>query len=244
VEPRSIEDPAGSGLSTGEAEARLAREGPNEVAAHTPASVLRQLLASVSNPLLGILLVAAAASAVLGERVNALIVVAMVVLSAGIDFVQSFRSAKAVDRLRAKVAPTATVLRDGRWTELPRRELVPGDVVRLSAGDLSRPTRGSSPRGPCTSSSRRHRRVLARGEGGRRRDPGQRSIGRSRLRRDLGGQRHAEAVVEHTGGRTQLGSSPRGLPSARPRPRSSTASATSGCSSLALSCSWCSSSGW
>ena len=136
MEPRSTEEPAGAGLSTGEAEARLAREGPNEVAAHTRASQFRQLLASISNPLLGILLVAAVASAVLGERVNAVIVVAMVVLSAAIDFVQSFRSAKAVERLRSQVAPTATVLRDGRWTELPRRELVPGDTIRLSAGDL------------------------------------------------------------------------------------------------------------
>jgi P-type Mg2+ transporter len=136
VEPRSIDEPGAAGLRTAEAEERLAREGPNEVAVHTRASVLRQLLASVSNPLLAILLVAAMASAVLGERVNASIVVAMVLLSAGVDFVQSFRSAKAVERLRAQVAPTATVLRDGRWTELPRRELVPGDLVRLSAGDL------------------------------------------------------------------------------------------------------------
>ena len=62
------------------------------------ASVLRQLVASLSNPLLGILLVAAGASAFLGERVNASIVVAMVVLSASIDFMQSYRSARAVER--------------------------------------------------------------------------------------------------------------------------------------------------
>ena len=136
MEPRSIEDPAGAGLSTGEAAARLAIEGPNEVVVHTRASVFRQVLASVSNPLFAVLLVAAAASAALGQRVDAAIIVAMVVLSAAVDFVQSFRSAKAVERLRAQVAPTATVLRDGRWVELPRRDLVVGDVIRLSAGDL------------------------------------------------------------------------------------------------------------
>ena len=136
MEATSISGPAEVGLGAAEAEERLARDGPNEVAVHTRASVLRQLLASLSNPLFGILLVAAGASVVLGERVNAAIVVAMVLLSAAIDFVQSFRSARAVERLRAQVAPTSTVLRDGRWVELPRRELVRGDLLHLSAGDL------------------------------------------------------------------------------------------------------------
>ena len=136
MEQRTAQDPALAGLSTDEAKLRLAREGPNEVAVHARASVLPQLWASVANPLLGILLLAAGASAALGERVNAAIVVAMVVLSVAIDFVQSYRSARAVERLRAQVAPTATVRRDGRWVELARRELVPGDVIRLSAGDL------------------------------------------------------------------------------------------------------------
>ena len=127
---------APAGLITVEAEKRLAREGPNEIAAHAGASVLQQLLSTFSNPLLIILLVAAGAEAALGERVNAAIVVAMVLLSAAIDFFQSYRSARAVERLRAQVAPTATVLRDGRWREIPRRELVRGDVIHLSAGDL------------------------------------------------------------------------------------------------------------
>ena len=120
---------APAGLITVEAEERLAREGPNEIAAHAGASVLQQLLSTFSNPLLIILLVAAAAEAALGERVNAAIVVAMVLLSAAIDFFQSYRSARAVERLRAQVAPTATVLRDGRWREIPRRELVRGALT-------------------------------------------------------------------------------------------------------------------
>ena len=136
MDQRSIADPGAAGLSAAEAEELLAREGPNEVAVHTRASVLRQLVSSASNPLLGILLVCAVASAILGQTVSATIVVSMVLLSAGIDFVQSYRSARAVERLRAQVAPTATVLRDGRWVELPRRALVPGDRIRLSAGDM------------------------------------------------------------------------------------------------------------
>jgi magnesium-transporting ATPase (P-type) len=53
-----------------------------------------------------------------------------------LNFMQTARSQQAADRLRARVAPTATVLRDGQWRELPRRELVPGDFIRLAAGDL------------------------------------------------------------------------------------------------------------
>ncbi|MGZ6072171.1 MAG: cation-transporting P-type ATPase, partial [Myxococcaceae bacterium] len=96
MDQRSIADPGAAGLSAAQAEELLAREGPNEVAVHTRASVLRQLVSSASNPLLGILLVCAVASAILGQRVNATIVVSMVLLSAGIDFVQSYRSARAV----------------------------------------------------------------------------------------------------------------------------------------------------
>jgi len=136
VEHGTVQDPAAAGLTTENAKDRLAREGPNAVAVQKRASVLRQLAASVSSPLLGILLVAAAASAALGQKVDAAIIVTILALSTGLDFVQSYRSARAVERLRAQVAPTATVLRDGRWVELPRSELVPGDVIRLSAGDL------------------------------------------------------------------------------------------------------------
>ena len=67
---------------------------------------------------------------------DAIIIAAMVVMSVVLNFVQAYRSERAVQGLRDQVAPTATVKRDGKWIELPRRQLVPGDVVRLSAGDL------------------------------------------------------------------------------------------------------------
>src|SRR5581483_5620879 len=52
-----------------------------------------------------------------------------------LNFVQSYRSRRAAERLRDTVVPTATVRRDGQWREIPRRELVPGDIIRLGAGD-------------------------------------------------------------------------------------------------------------
>ena len=124
------------GLTSTEAARVLRALGPNEPARLHRLSPLRQLVSSFANPLLGILFVAAVASAALGETVNAVIVLAMVVLSGAVDFVQSFRSVRAVERLRSRVALTATVLRDGRWEEVPRREVVPGDRIRLAAGDL------------------------------------------------------------------------------------------------------------
>jgi Mg2+-importing ATPase len=89
-----------------------------------------------ANPLVVILLVAAAASAFVGEVSDAFIIGDIVLLSTAINFWQTFRSERAARRLQERIAPTATVQRDGRWIEAPRREVVAGDVVRLSAGDL------------------------------------------------------------------------------------------------------------
>src|ERR1700730_3587514 len=124
------------GLSGVEAARRLAVYGPNEPAPVRRLSALVQLFYLFANPLVVILLVASAISASLGQQVDALIIVTMVVLGVAINFWQSYRSQQAADRLRASVNPTATVLRDGAWQETPLRNVVPGDVFRLSAGDL------------------------------------------------------------------------------------------------------------
>jgi P-type Mg2+ transporter len=68
--------------------------------------------------------------------VQAALIAAMVALSAGLNLWQSFRSARAVKCLEAQITPTATARRDGAWLEVPRRDIVVGDVIRLSAGDL------------------------------------------------------------------------------------------------------------
>ena len=124
------------GLSAATAAARLRERGANQLAGGNVLSNALTFLRSVANPLVLILLVAAVASAALGEIANAAIIAAIVFLSAGINFWQTFRSDQAVKRLQQQVAPTATVRRDGAWLELPRAQLVVGDVVRLAAGDL------------------------------------------------------------------------------------------------------------
>jgi Mg2+-importing ATPase len=127
---------AASGLTTPEARRKLAESGPNEPVSSRRASGLTQILFLFVNPLAIILLVASAISAAVGEVLNAFIIALMVLLSAALNFIQTYRSQRAVERIRKEVAPTAAVLRDGDWAEIPRRELVPGDVIRLTAGDL------------------------------------------------------------------------------------------------------------
>jgi len=133
--------PAGSpataaGLTTEEAQRRLAIYGPNDPARRKGRSLLAEVLPLFSNPLVLILLVASGVAASLGEIVNATIIAVIVFLSAAINFFQTYRSRRAIERLRAQVGITATVLRDGVWVEAPRREVVPGDVIRLGSGDL------------------------------------------------------------------------------------------------------------
>ena len=124
------------GLMAEEASKRLDKYGPNDTTGlkHTPPVV--QFLRLFLNPLVAILLVASVVSALLGDRINASIIIVIVLLSNILNFVQTYRSQSAVEKLRSDVAPTASVLRSGKWLERPRRELVPGDIIRLTAGDL------------------------------------------------------------------------------------------------------------
>src|SRR5579885_312896 len=127
---------AGVGLSTEEARRRLGHFGPNEPVAARRAAGAVQILLLLANPLVIILLVASAISAALGEAVNASIIAAMVLLGVALNAAQTYRSQRAVERIRKGVTPTATALRDNRWVEITRREVVPGDCIRLTAGDL------------------------------------------------------------------------------------------------------------
>ena len=124
------------GLSGAEAARRLARDGPNEPAAGPRFSALREVFALATSPLVLILLVASVVSAFLGDVVNAGLIAAMVGFSLLLGYLQSARSVRAAEALRALEAPAANVIRDGRPVALPHRALVAGDVVRLAAGDL------------------------------------------------------------------------------------------------------------
>ena len=125
-----------SALSTAEARARLEQYGPNELVRARRVGVVRELVRGLASPLMIILLGASVLAASVGEVTDATIIIITVLLGAALDAYQTTRSGTAVERLRQSVIPTATARRDGAWIEIPRRELVPGDVIRVAAGDV------------------------------------------------------------------------------------------------------------
>jgi Mg2+-importing ATPase len=121
--------------------------GPNRVAQEHAQSLVVQLLGRLLNPLNVLLLVLAAISVVMGDRQSAAIIAVMVVLSLSLATVQERKSSRAAQKLRALVHTTATVVRQlpmengapaasAQPLEQPIEELVPGDIVHLSAGDM------------------------------------------------------------------------------------------------------------
>jgi Mg2+-importing ATPase len=127
---------AASGLSQVEAEERLAQYGPNEVAREKRYTQLGRLWLASRNPLVVLLTLLAVVSFATGDFRAGTVMVLMVVLGLSLRFVQETRADEAAEKLKAMIKVTATVLRDGQPRELPLRELVPGDVVKLSAGDM------------------------------------------------------------------------------------------------------------
>jgi Mg2+-importing ATPase len=123
------------GLSADEARRRLDTYGPNALTSHTVRawSVLARQL---RNPLLLLLLAAAAVSGLTGDATDAVIIGVIVSLSVGLGFVNEFRSEQAVAALHAQIRHTALVVRDGTPQRVDVVALVPGDVVQLSVGDI------------------------------------------------------------------------------------------------------------
>jgi P-type Ca2+ transporter type 2C len=123
-------------LSTSSAKERLTRFGPNELPPPPKEGWSRLLGRQLLEPMSLLLIAASAVAGIgLGERVDATVILAIVVLNALIGVVQEGRAARALEALRGMESPTARVLRDDRERVLPAREIVPGDVVLLAAGD-------------------------------------------------------------------------------------------------------------
>ncbi|MEJ8826987.1 magnesium-translocating P-type ATPase [Variovorax humicola] len=126
---------AAAGLTQERAAQALIERGPNTFEEHERQSLLVQFILRFRNPLVLILLAASAVSAMTGDVANFIIIMAMVLLSVTIDFVQEHRASNAAEKLRASVALRASVVRDGQAREVAVMEIVPGDLVHLSAGD-------------------------------------------------------------------------------------------------------------
>ncbi len=125
-----------AGLSDAEAARRLAETGPNRLPATASRPPWRVLVAQFSNLMVIVLLAAAAVSGLVGEGQDAVAIGAIVLLNAILGFVQEFRAERAVAALAALAAPRARVVRSGAERTIPAAELVPGDLLRLEAGNV------------------------------------------------------------------------------------------------------------
>jgi Ca2+-transporting ATPase len=123
------------GLAAGEAQQRLQTYGPNELQAATHESAWRTLLAQFENVLILILLAGTVVSGFLGHTLEAIVITVIVLFAVLLGFIQEYRASRALEALRQMAAPVARVLRDGQEVVVPARELVPGDMVALRAGD-------------------------------------------------------------------------------------------------------------
>jgi len=124
------------GLTQTEAEERARTVGSNEVAQERRQGWAVRLLKIVRNPLVILLSILSAISFATGDARAGTVMAAMVVLSVALRFLQEARADAAAAKLKAMIHVTATVLRDGEARELPLRDLVPGDLIKLSAGDM------------------------------------------------------------------------------------------------------------
>jgi Ca2+-transporting ATPase len=126
---------ADRGLSKAEASRRLMEYGPNELQAAHRISPWAILFEQFKNILVLILLIAVVLSAVLGHSIEAIAIAVILLFAVLLGFVQEYRAERAIEALKRMAAPTATVIRDGEEMDMPARDLVPGDIILIRAGD-------------------------------------------------------------------------------------------------------------
>ncbi|GAJ30427.1 plasma-membrane proton-efflux P-type ATPase [Acidomonas methanolica] len=124
-----------TGLTSAEAAKRLAQFGENALTEHH-ISTLRRLLRFFLGPIPAMIEVAAVLSAIVGHWADFGVIMAMLFVNAGVGFWQEWKADNAIALLQKRLAPGARVCRDGRWEDLPARQVVPGDLVMLSLGNI------------------------------------------------------------------------------------------------------------
>ncbi|HTP26319.1 MAG TPA: magnesium-translocating P-type ATPase [Anaeromyxobacteraceae bacterium] len=126
----------GAGLDETEAERRFELHGPNVLRPPRKRALVLEFLSRFGNPLIILLLAAAAISGFTGDKASFIIIEVVIVLSVTLDFVQEYRAGQAADRLKNSVALRTTAIRSGRTMEIMADRIVPGDVVQLEPGEL------------------------------------------------------------------------------------------------------------
>ncbi len=124
------------GLTQAEADSRLKQYGLNEITRERRQSALMRLLSNIKNPLILLLTALGVLSYLTGDVRATVVIFVMVILGVVLRFYQEIRADNAAEKLKAMVSNTATLVRDGKEAELPLKMLVPGDIIRLAAGDM------------------------------------------------------------------------------------------------------------
>jgi P-type Mg2+ transporter len=124
------------GLSPSDAESRLEKFGPNEISKEKSKPWFIRFLDNFKNPLVILLIVLGIISFITGDIRATVMILIMVLLGTVLRYFQESRADNAAEKLQAMVSTTATAIRDGKRIEIPLDELVPGDIVTLSAGDM------------------------------------------------------------------------------------------------------------
>lgn len=131
-----LKSDARHGLTPDEATVRIETYGYNELQEKKPPTFLERLWESLTDFIVMILIVAAVVSAVMGDLVEAIVIIAIVILNTAISIIQDTKAEQALAALKKMAAPEAHVIRGGQRTTVPSRELVPGDLVLLEAGSI------------------------------------------------------------------------------------------------------------
>lgn len=133
---KELDSMATDGLSSSEAKQRLEKYGLNEFQDKKRKTFLQKFIDQFKDFMIIILIAAAIISIAAGERVDAIVILAIVILNAFLSIYQEGQAEKSLESLKQMSAPEAKVVRDGKKTVVPARELVPGDIVILEAGDI------------------------------------------------------------------------------------------------------------
>ncbi|WBW50501.1 cation-translocating P-type ATPase [Peptoniphilus equinus] len=124
------------GLSSAEAAARLDKYGTNELAREAKTPFIKKVIAQIIDPMILILIGASIVSAVMGEVVDAVIIIAIVIVNTILSLYQEGKAEQAIEALQKMSSPKASVIRDGKQMQLDSTQLVPGDYVVLETGDI------------------------------------------------------------------------------------------------------------
>ncbi|MCE9540646.1 MAG: HAD-IC family P-type ATPase, partial [Bacteroidetes bacterium] len=125
-----------SGIDGSTASQRLREYGENKITEKKKKTVLQKFLYQFTDFMILILIAAAIISSILGDVTDSIIILVIVIINAAVGFIQEYRAEKAMEALKKMAARNTRVLRDGKNIEIPTTDLVPGDVVRLEAGDI------------------------------------------------------------------------------------------------------------